>query len=68
MPTAAVSNKLLKCKPNRKHVQFETLNSNNDPSLTFFFFFITREPRVVRRKSLSLKYEPSSEPLHISAK
>ena len=52
MPTAAVSNKLLKCKPNRKHVQFETLNSNNDPSLTFFFFFITREPRVVRRKSL----------------
>jgi len=33
----------------------------------FFFFFITLEPRVIH-KSMSLKYEPSSEPLHISSK
>jgi len=31
------------------------------------FFFITLKPRVIQ-KSMSLKYEPSSEPLHISAK
>jgi len=33
----------------------------------FFFFFITLKPRVERyKKSMSLKYEPASEPLHIS--
>jgi len=32
-----------------------------------FFFFITRKPRVERYpKFMSLKYEPASEPLHIS--
>ena len=34
-----------------------------------FFFFITRKPRVERyTKSMRLKYEPASEPLHISVK
>jgi len=34
-----------------------------------FFFFITLKPRVDGyTKSMSLKYEPSSEPLHISVK
>ena len=34
-----------------------------------FFFFITLKPRVVcYTKSMSLKYEPASEPLHISVK
>ena len=33
------------------------------------FFFITLKPRVERlKKNMSLKYEPSSEPLHIPAK
>ena len=32
-----------------------------------FFFFITQEPRVIQQ-SMSLRYEPSSEPLPISAK
>ena len=32
----------------------------------FFFVFITLKPRVEwYTKSLSLKYEPASEPLHI---
>ena len=30
-----------------------------------FFFYITRTPRVIQ-KSMRLKYEPASEPLHIS--
>jgi len=35
----------------------------------YFFFFITLKPRVEwYKKSMSLKYEPSSEPLHISVK
>ena len=34
-----------------------------------FFFFITLTPRVERyTKSMILKYEPASEPLHISVK
>jgi len=34
-----------------------------------FFFFITLKPRVKwYTKSMSLKYEPASEPLHISVK
>jgi len=34
-----------------------------------FFFFVTRKPRVeLYTKSMSLKYEPASEPLHISVK
>ena len=33
----------------------------------FFFFLITLKPRVESR-SMSLKYEPASEPLHISVK
>ena len=36
--------------------------------LQVFFFIVTLEPRVVMQQPLSLKYEPSSEPLHISAK
>ena len=35
----------------------------------FLFFFITLKPRVVwYTKSVSLSYEPASEPLHISVK
>ena len=35
----------------------------------FFFFFITLKPRVEEyTKSMSLKYEPASKPLHISVK
>jgi len=35
----------------------------------FFFFFITLKPRVeCYTKSMRLKYEPASEPLHISVK
>jgi len=35
--------------------------------VNFFFFFITLTPRVEwYTKSMSLKYEPASEPLHIS--
>jgi len=34
-----------------------------------FFFFIALKPRVEEyTKSMSLKYEPASEPLHISVK
>ena len=34
-----------------------------------FFFFVTLEPRVEGyTKSMSLKYEPASEPLHIYVK
>jgi len=34
-----------------------------------FFFFNTLKPRVERyKKSMSLKYEPASEPLHIYVK
>ena len=37
--------------------------------LFFFFFFITLKPRVEGyAKSMSLKYEPASEPLHIFVK
>ena len=36
---------------------------------TLLFFAITLEPRVEWcKQSMSLKYEPSSEPLYISAK
>ena len=35
----------------------------------FFFFFVTLKARVERcTKSMSLKFEPASEPLHVSAK
>ena len=34
----------------------------------FFFFFITVKPSRVIHKSMGLKYEPSSEPIHISEK
>jgi len=40
-----------------------------NPPFFFFFFFITLKPRVEGyTKSVSLKYEPASEPLHISVK
>jgi len=39
------------------------------PCLLFFFFCITLKPRVEGyTKSMSLKYEPASEPPHISVK
>ena len=43
--------------------------SKNSPTVALlFFFFITLEPRVEwYTKFMSLKNEPSSEPLHISA-
>ena len=38
----------------------------NTTGIFFLFFFITLKPRVERyTKSMSLKYEPASEPLHI---
>jgi len=37
--------------------------------LSFFFFSITLKPRVERyTQSMNLKYEPASEPLHLSVK
>jgi len=50
-------------KKNKKRVGFRLVPQ--PPPLTLFF--ITLGPRVIQ-PSTSLKYEPSSEPLHISAK
>ena len=41
----------------------------NIDGVLFFFCFITLQPRVeLYTSSMSLKFEPSSEPFHISAK
>ena len=47
---------------------FAVLNCCRHPILKLLLFCcITLQPRVIH-KSMSLRYEPSSEPLHISAK
>ena len=47
----------------------ETWLVNSEMETCFFFFFITLKPRVEWcTKSMRLKYEPASEPLHISMK
>ena len=45
------------------------MKRKKDVEGVLFFFFITLKPSVERyTKSMSLKYEPSSEPLHIYVK
>jgi len=76
-PTLNPQPSTLNPQPSTLNPQPSTLNPQNSTlntqphtagellNRTFVFFFITLKSRV---ESLSLKYEPASEPLHISAK